>query len=79
MEPREDGWTKWTSNCLVPLAIFYFSPRYIGLYMLGYMGPFLTRIRDAGVQKGAPFDRNSLICCYIRTGLYPPIERKEVK
>ncbi len=51
MEPREDGWTKWTSNCLVPLAIFYLSPRYIyaGLY-----GPFFnTYKRRGGAKRGA--------------------------
>lgn len=67
------------SGRLIALCRWLYSIYRPGIYMLGYMGPFLTRIRDAGVQKGAPFDRNSLICCYIRTGLYPPIERKEVK
>lgn len=52
MEQREDGWTKWTSNCLVPLAIFYFSPRY-SIYA-GLYGPFFnTYKRRGGAKRGA--------------------------
>lgn len=44
------------SGRLIALCRWLYSISRPGIvYMLDYMGPFLTRIRDAGVQKGAPF------------------------